>query len=74
MCQKMACLASLLRRDATKADDGVTHSAWRLWTDEAAYDRWKANVQSAGFLTENTSAVKTALYEGKLTLVSPQGP
>ena len=64
----------LLRRDVTKADDGVTHSAWRLWTDEAAYRRWKAKVQSADFLADTTGAIKTVLYEGKLTMVSPLGP
>jgi heme-degrading monooxygenase HmoA len=65
---------SLLRRDATKADDGVTHSAWRLWTDETAYKAWKGKTRGADFISDTTSATKTALYEGKLTLVAPQGP
>jgi heme-degrading monooxygenase HmoA len=66
---------TLLRRDADKADDGVTHAVWRLWTNQAAYDAWKTSFHSPPFLTELTSAPpKTALYEGKLTLFSEQGP
>lgn len=66
---------SLLRRDADKADDGATHSLWRLWTNQEAYESWKSkvdqNAELSGFIN---GGVKTSLYEGKLTLISEQGP
>ena len=66
---------SLLRRDADKADDGVTHSLWRLWTNRAAYDAWKSKVDQVAEVQAHLSGPKkTSLYEGKLTLISEQGP
>lgn len=66
---------SLLRRDADVADDGTTHSLWRLWTNREAYEQWKAKVDQTselGAFIEGGS--KTSLYEGKLTLISERGP
>lgn len=62
---------SLMRRDASKADDGFNYVAMTVWTDNAAYDTWRATQPSLLEGVEYTP--KLALYEGKLALMSKAG-
>ena len=73
------------RRDATKADDAVNYIATSVWKDQQAYEGFKeAMMQKAaaggqaggGGSTKDMllSPPKIVLYEGKLALLSSQGP
>ena len=72
------------RRDATKADDSVNYIATSVWKDQQAYEGFKeAMMQKAaagggggGGSTKDLllAPPKIVLYEGKLALLSSQGP
>lgn len=75
----------LLRRDATKADDGFNFTSSAIWKDRASFLNWKA-ARSVGEKPHGGGAGKggpvggdlvgrpeLAYYEGKLTLLSPLG-
>lgn len=73
---------SMIRRDATKADDGFNYISTTLWRGKEDFMRWrnsdsfKLSHKAAGDSTAPKlydESPKLAFYEGKLTLVGPNG-
>lgn len=71
---------SLLRRDATKADDGCNYVYHSMWTSQKAFEDWRqtdAYKQSEANKGEYTSLYeekpKLSFYQGKLALSNPNG-
>ena len=71
---------TMLRRDASKADDGYNYISSTIWRDLAAFTNWKSSDAfkaahtAAGTQTKcYEEAPKLAVYEGKLTLMSDLG-
>ena len=80
---------NMLRRDATKADDGYNYISMTIWENKEAFQNWRnsekgshGNAKSASSPSENASDEKklamkppnAAFYEGKLALFSALGP
>ena len=73
---------SMLRRDATKADDGFNYISTTIWRNKEDFMRWrnsdnfKLSHKAAGTsVTEKfyEESPKLAFYEGKLALIGPNG-
>ena len=65
----------LQRRDATKADDGFNFMSSAFWKDKASYLKWKSSTSEIidFFANDLSGPPGISFYEGKLTLLSPQG-
>lgn len=76
----------MLRRDASKADDGYNYMSTTTWKSKADFENWKnseafvkahanAGRGSGGASSESiyNAPPKLAMYEGKLALMSPLG-
>lgn len=62
----------LLRRDATKADDGWNYVEISFWNNREAYKEWKSSSTEL-LAIAGPSRSSTAYYEGKLALSSSKG-
>mmetsp|Transcript_50174 Transcript_50174/g.93955 ORF Transcript_50174/g.93955 Transcript_50174/m.93955 type:complete len:370 (-) Transcript_50174:116-1225(-) len=72
----------MMRRDATKADDGYNYVSTTVWRDRAAFDAWRAQQTSSHGQGEGKGKgppatgmmqgpPSVALYEGVLSLYAP---
>jgi len=80
---------NMLRRDATKADDGYNYISMTIWENKDSFQNWRSSDKTshgssntASSQPESTSEnkrvpmkpPKVAFYEGKLALFSAWGP
>lgn len=65
----------VLRRDATKADDGYNYMNTLLWKSKSDYENYLSStpISQDDYNNLLQSSPNNAYYEGKLTLASPKG-
>jgi len=65
--------STVMRRDATKADDGYNYISMAVWEDRKHYEDWFKSNTLVEALSSSVASTR-AYYEGKLAIFSEVGP